>query len=114
LLRRSDQIAHAVACVNTQWRDIALASPALWVTISVGNWTGRTGDYTRLALARSKGTPVTVACISQSDSVFEEFMGLVLPHIARWRSIILLFPLKSPPSPIAYGPHFESAFIDVL
>ncbi|KAI5894480.1 uncharacterized protein SCHCODRAFT_02210069 [Schizophyllum commune H4-8] len=92
LLRRSDQIAHTVACVNPQWRDIALASPALWATISVGNWTGRTGDYTALALARSKGTPITVACISQSDSVFEEFMGLVLPHIARWRTAILLYP----------------------
>ena len=29
LLRRSDQIAHSVVCVNRQWRSIALESPRL-------------------------------------------------------------------------------------
>ena len=33
LLRRSDQIAHTVACVNTQWRDIALAHRRLHLAV---------------------------------------------------------------------------------
>ncbi|KAL1700582.1 hypothetical protein EV121DRAFT_164378, partial [Schizophyllum commune] len=60
LLRRSDQIAHSVACVNRQWRSIALGSPRLWATITE--------------------LPITVTCISTSVDALKEFTRQVMPH----------------------------------
>ncbi|KAI5895982.1 uncharacterized protein SCHCODRAFT_01090961 [Schizophyllum commune H4-8] len=95
LLRRSDQIAHSVACVDRRWRSIALESPG----------SGRPCH---------KEMPITVACISRSVDFLEEFMRLVLPHSARWRTLILSCPLVNWLDRISYCPHFESNYLPSL
>ncbi|KAL1712427.1 hypothetical protein EV715DRAFT_178061, partial [Schizophyllum commune] len=79
-----DQIAPSVVCLNRQWRGIALGSPRLWATITVGHWMGRPSRYTSLVLARSKELPITVTCILTSVDALKEFMRQVMPHSARW------------------------------
>ncbi|KAJ7487301.1 hypothetical protein B0H11DRAFT_1861122 [Mycena galericulata] len=88
-----------------KWRDIALATPALWRAITIGGHNSSKDHIPFLAswLSRSGDLPLSIQMDDQYSGIEPAELELIIPYRARWDvvslqvySLSVLFPLEDP------------------
>ncbi|KAJ7908987.1 hypothetical protein B0H13DRAFT_648123 [Mycena leptocephala] len=88
-----------------KWRDIALATPALWTAIALILSQGRISferqsHISDIWVRRSRSRPLSIRIVENNNSIPEIF-ALILSHCERWEQLKL--SLSSPYPPIQYS-----------
>ncbi|KAJ7160012.1 hypothetical protein C8R43DRAFT_846716, partial [Mycena crocata] len=87
-----------------QWRNIAIATPGLWQSISLTDPRSLDGFYSWLS--RSGQHPLNLDLSCADASIARDMLAACIPHIHRWQNVDLAFPLwtlKGLQIPLAAG-----------
>ena len=86
-----------------EWREVALATPALWRAIGIYSRLERHRHISDIWLSRSGCCPLSIYINEQASwARVPEIFSAVLPHRARWQHLRL--NLSRPPLPQIEGP----------
>ncbi|KAJ7092903.1 hypothetical protein B0H15DRAFT_832926 [Mycena belliarum] len=92
LLDEYDHPEVLVASITHHWREVALGMPSLWTTIHVNH--DRQISVLRDIISRSQALPLDIhirldAFKYRFFTEYTEAIDVLLPHVARWRSLSL-------------------------